>query len=396
MKKPITICIICVFLIGCVLACFYYLNTHDLFKATETTEQTYTTTSTNSKPEETVNTEPSERIETTLESTSATSISIEETSAPNLTEKETEESTENTTPISGESLFQVSKETTNLPIGTIARHDGFYVSLNCVRSLNKVQTAINSYSEDISSNQEVIYPIIEIYNYTNNIKDFSKYDIAVYVDSVQAAKPDTYMLVGIDDFDEYQSYSIDAKKTCVVVDGFVVEKGWTDLTVFCGDVSWTLKSDEISKKPYSYKTQFEEELSYSFTESGSTLYSDGFELVFDGFDTIKQNSYVDGKKNYAIFMFTIKNTSSDTLDCGLWGYEMRAYMNSRLLEDADYITDKIVSGHSNIYNVDEIRPGMTAKIYVCFEIPEKTGIFECYFDTGYIGKKTIAHVIVQN
>jgi hypothetical protein len=36
MKKPITICVICVLLIGGCLACFYYLSTHDLFKPKET------------------------------------------------------------------------------------------------------------------------------------------------------------------------------------------------------------------------------------------------------------------------------------------------------------------------------------------------------------------------
>ncbi|MBP5416010.1 MAG: hypothetical protein J6Y58_00640 [Clostridiales bacterium] len=36
MKKPVTICVICVFLIAGLSACLYYLSTHDLFKPDET------------------------------------------------------------------------------------------------------------------------------------------------------------------------------------------------------------------------------------------------------------------------------------------------------------------------------------------------------------------------
>jgi len=395
MKKPVTISIICVLLITCFIACFYYMFTHDIFKTAETTEQTHTTTSIKNETKEPVNTSLIEESDTALESMTTTPVSIEETNDLKPTEKENEEPTENTTTLSLESLFEVSSETTNLKMGTIVRSEGFYVSLNCVRSLKKVQTAIKSYAEDISSNQEVIYPIIEVYNYSNVVKDFSKSYIAVYADSIQAAQPDTYMLVGVDDFKEYQSYSIDAKKKSVIITGFVVEKGWSSMTIFCGDVSWTITPNEISSKPYSHTTSFEEPFEYSITEEGSKVYSGDFDLIFDKCEIIEEKNVVDGKRKYAVFEFSLNNTSSKTLECGLWGYQMRGYMNSSLLDEADWTIDKIVNGYSNIFNVDEVRPGMTAKIYVCFRVPDKKGTFECFFDTGYIGNETIAYVCVN-
>lgn len=324
----------------------------------------------------------------------ADTTAIEVTDEVEDTDAVSTESVE-TTPIATtpELPFSVSSSTTNMGLGEIANNGNYYVGLACVRSLNRVQTAISSYSEDVSSNQEVIYPIIQVYNNTNSMKTFWDSGISVYADSVQGSDPDTIYLVGVDGIEELNSYSIDPGETAVVITAFVVDKGWSELTIFLDNISWTITPDDVSSTPYTYSCLFGENLLTS-TDINSVVYSDEYEITYDGFELYTYSNMITGDETFAVFEFTINNTTDSSLDYDLVGYEMRGYCNSRLLDDATYIMDDTINGYSNVYDVESIHAGMTSRIYVAFPILSgETGTFECFYDTGYINNETIAHVV---
>ena len=291
--------------------------------------------------------------------------------------------------------FVVSDEKEDLSVGEIAKDGDFYYGLACVRSSNKVQTAISSYSTKVSKTQEVIYPIIEVYNAGKKDKSFNTNDVVVYADSVKASDPDTIYLVGIDGIDELQFYEIDSNRTALVVQAFVVDEDWKELKVFCGDISWTLTPDDISTEAYTYEPMFDLSPDYSYTEKDSIIYDEDYELIFDGMEFYEYKSYVDGKETFAVFEFTINNTSDEDLDYSLVGYKMKGYWNTQLLDDATYIMDENISGYTNVYNIGEVRSGMKAKVYVAFEVPDDSGDFECYYDVGYLISDRLGYVCIH-
>lgn len=291
--------------------------------------------------------------------------------------------------------FTVAGGTTNLSVGEIAKEGDCYYGLACVRSLDRVQTAIDNYSENISSSQEVIYPIIEVYNASSKENRFSKSNISVYADSVKGSDPDTYYLVGVDEIDEFQSYEVDAYKTALIIEAFVVDKDWSELTVFWGDISWKLTPDDVSTEPYYYNSLYNLSPDYSFTSDESKIYDGDYELFFDGMEIYQHENSFSGTTKFAVFEFTINNMSDSTLDYSLVGYEMRAYWNNLLLDSATYTMDDNINGYINVYDIGEVHAGMTAKVYVAFEITEESGVFECFYDVGYVNNERIGYVCVE-
>lgn len=292
--------------------------------------------------------------------------------------------------------FNVSSEISKLQLGEIAKDGDFYYGLACVRSLDRVQTAISSYSVEISDSQEVIYPIIEIYNGGDKELRFNKSDIAIYADSVKGTDPDTMYLVGVDGIKQLQSYKIDPSRTALVIDAFVVDKGWSELTIFCGNISWTLTPDSISLEEYTFKSLFNLAPEYLFTTVGSKIYEDKYELIFDGMEIYEYKKSSVRNEKYAVFEFTINNTSDSTLDYSLVGYSMKGYRNAQLLDDATYTMDDTINGYTNVYDIGEVHAGMTAKVYVAFEISEESGVFECLYDVGYIDSERLGYVCFNN
>ena len=306
-----------------------------------------------------------------------------------INKQETKSTTSNQLP------FTVSSETKNLHIGEIAKDGDFYYGLVCVRSSDKVQTAFDSIAYDISDSKEVIYPIIEVYNGSGKIADFSvSNNLALYVDSVKASQPSDIFMPGIDGIKRYQSYNIDSKKTALVLNDYEVEKGWNELTVFCGNISWTITQDDISYEPYKHKSLYNLSPD-SYTEEGSKIYSGDYEIVFDGFEVYEFDSKISGKTNYAMFKFTINNTSDSKINYRRVGKTMKCYWNTLLLKDpTSALSEK--NGYKNIFDIDEIHPGMTAKFYVAFEIDEENGVFECIGDTGPSANDRIVYACCKN
>lgn len=289
--------------------------------------------------------------------------------------------------------FNVANSSTKLGVREIAKSGNSYFGLASVRSLGKVQTAIKDYSVEVAASQEVIYPIIEIYNCSDRTQTYKTGDISVYADSIKGADPDTIYLVGVDNIEQLHTYEVAPNKTALIIDAFVVEKGWSELTIFCGDISWTLTPDDINHEAYSFSSLFNLSPDYNFTEPGSKINSEKFELVFDGCEIYKEKTI---KEKYVVFEFTINNTSNEKLDFSNVGHKMRAYWNNQLLDHATYTLNDNISGYSNIFDIDEIHAGMTAKVYIAFEVQDTKGVYECYFDIGYIRNDFIGYVCWKN
>ena len=304
-------------------------------------------------------------------------------------ESQQDETTSMTSSSETQLPFAVADDSNKMNVGEIAKSGNSYFGLANVRSLGEVQTAIKDYSVNISDSQEVIYPIIEVYNCSDKAQTYNTGNISVYADSIKGSDPDTIYLVGVDNIKQLHSYEVDPNKTALIIDAFVVDKGWSELTIYYGDISWTLTPEDINHEAYSFSTLFNLSSNYSFTEPGTKIYSEKFELVFDGTEMYK-NSFI--KEDYVIFEFTINNTSEEKLDLSNVGHEMKAYWNNQLLDSATYTLNDNINGYSNVFDVDEIHAGMTAKVYVAVEVQDTTGVFECYFDIGYIKNERIGYV----
>ncbi len=288
--------------------------------------------------------------------------------------------------------FVVAENPQNMKIGEIGKNDPYYFGLCCVRSLDYIQTALPDYTEEIPSDKEVIYALVEIYNDSWDIQHYYRDDLSVYCDGVKAPEPDTALLVGIDGYNLFNSYEMDPETRALYVYACVVDKDWKELSVFAGDLCWKVSPEDISSTPYEYTSLYDIYVPDSLTDKGGVITTDKYTLTYDDFEIYTHQNAAFGNQLYAIFKFTIENTTSTALDYKMVGYNMRGYQNLTLLDGADYTMDDSIGNYINVYEVEEIKPGMTAKIYVPFEIRNSDGVFSCVYDTGYLDNEVVAIV----
>lgn len=296
--------------------------------------------------------------------------------------KEDKTAKSTTTPIPD--LFQVADQKNNMTVREISREGDLYFSLLGIRTLNEIQTAISFYTADLDSSLDMIYALVEVYNASDKAKRIDKDDISIYVDGILGGKPDTSYLLGIDGYDAFSSYEIDSGRKALVVVGKTAKKGWKEITVFAKDSSWKIDSSANTKDTFVYNTVFESKNAISETPIGDKAYSDKYDIIFEGVEEHTKDSLGSEKDRYVVFKFTINNTSSGTLDYSLVGYKMRGYQDGLLLDGADYIMKDAVGEYTNVYDIEEIKPGMTAKVYVAFPLIKFGGVYECVYDAGYI------------
>ncbi len=296
----------------------------------------------------------------------------------------------------------ISDEITNLKLGEKAKDNDHYSGLAAVRSLDTVQTVLGDFSESISSSQEVLYPIIEVYNPGDAKLDCNtiaedRWNMELYVDSAKAPRPDVRYYVAVDDYRKFDYHIVDSQRSILFVDAFVVEKGWSSIQIFFGNVAWTITPDDVSYSTYIHKSLFDHDFPNEITEPGTVLYSGkDYELVFDGFEFCQSSKAYYSKNTYAVFMFTINNISDKELECDCWSWRSLCYNDFIRTDQYEGMITDIFDGHENLSDVRSIRAGMKAKVYIAYEVKSTTGLFECYFDTGYCyGDNLIGYVCVQ-
>lgn len=293
--------------------------------------------------------------------------------------------------------FEVAEDSSNMSLGQIGQYDeNLYFGLACVRVMDSVESEytreqLRNYNHDIPvvfNDQEVIYPLIQVFNNSDGVHGVWSHDIALYADSVQIETPDLDFSVFVDGLEIRNSNQIDSGKLAIISNPFIVDKGWSEIKVFYEGLSWTITPDDVQTDPYTFSTIFAEPSSHDFTEPGEVIYSGLMDVVYDGSEIrmINQHSYI-------VFEFTLTNNTNDTLkyylsQMGTYS-NSRGYNDSRLLVQANHYLEDNISGYSNLYNDHsityslEIHPGMSAQYYIAFETMNTTGVFDCYFDPEF-------------
>ena len=302
--------------------------------------------------------------------------------------EETVEETEATEP---ETVypFPVNKTRLNLTVGEIAEYEDFCVGLAGVRMYQAYESTFegdyiySSYIPVIPSGQVAVTPILQIYNATESVQEFDDQLISLYVDNVQVSRvePRSGNSYWVDGLQEQIYTGLDAGESAVIVSAFNVDENWSSLTLFYGDISWTVSRDEILSEPYVYSSMFNQEPA-EITDLGSTIYRNAdYEIVFDGNDTFSSGL----RRPYLLFEFTITNLTDTMLQIEIPSH-MRGYYEHRLLDGSGSLIEEPVNGYNNIHtfysqSTLEIHPGMSSQVFVAFPMNETTGTFTCYFET---------------
>lgn len=294
--------------------------------------------------------------------------------------------------------FEVSESKTDLNMGQIVLDHGVCYSLIGVRAMDQFEYPFSSSSSEpphLSSSEQAIYPIIQVYNASDTLVSYSASKVTLYVDSMQVENVDLRYYPTIDGIDYDQSGYIDPGKSALCIDTFPVNDGWSQITVFYDDMSWTITPDDLCTDEFVYSSFCGDIESYNITDQGTVIYSGDFEIVFDN---AEHHTYYND--DYILFEFTLNNTSDELLSIEIGNtsnYNMiRAYADSCELPPANHYMDDSISGYINFYDNDlyyhriEVHPGMSVQFYIAVDARGDSSVYECYIDTEF--DKDMAYV----
>lgn len=266
----------------------------------------------------------------------------------------------------------------------------YYAVITAIKSLDYIQSEDGK--ENVSEDEEVIYVFADVANFTKRKQTITNDLISLYADSNKATETVLNTPVCLDGYNENWMCELDPSMDTVLLRGFIVEKGWKEIIIFIDEKYWIVHPDDVGdKEEYKDKTWFPFEMP-KLTAEGEEIYSEDYSIVFDGF-TI----YTKHGEKYAIFKFTVNNTTGKTIDYDHVGFDMRGYYNRRPLGDATYLLDDTIDHYTNVFDIDDIKSGMSAKVYVAFSTEVEVGCFSCAYDVGFGGmSKLLAMVHVES
>ena len=285
--------------------------------------------------------------------------------------------------------FTITKERNNLALGDIVEYGDFFVGLAGVRMFNEYDSYLegtwyDNYIPDIPAGQVGITPILQIYNASDEVLDYDDEIISLYVDNVQVTRLDPQYTDSywVDGLEELIYTAIDPGEGSAVVSAFNVDENWSTLTIFYGDISWTVNRDEILSEPYVYTSMFNQGTP-ELTEPGTVVYrKNEYELVYDGAEVYSEGL----RRPFVLFEFTVNNLTDSMLEIQV-PTDIRAYCNHRLMDYASTSPEDAVNGHVNLSGdgfmseTIEIHPGMSSQIFISYPMVEESGTFTCYFET---------------
>ena len=348
----------------------------------------------NSDKKNAVKETPVVKEEATVQDTAAEEAEEEPVETPAVEEKAAD------TSISAGGLAEkysvtLAPSSKDMKVGDIGEKSGIFVGLSYVKAMTYLPTALGK--EDISGNNEVIIGFFDFLNATGDKTSISPGDITCYVDGTQVEDVDTYINVVVDEVDQFYSASVDTDMKMLSCQDFEVPKGWNEIKFFYkSDCVWTVTPDDVSTEPFNKDSMYTFTAEHEETAPDTIIYSEDYELQYKGFAEHTYNNVISGEEKYAVFEFTLNNTSDKQIDYDLAGYNMRAYRNGYLLEDPTFTLDDKIDGFSNIFNIDNIESGMSSNIYLAFEVPDFSGDYFFVYDDGYIMDKNKGSVSVKN
>lgn len=289
----------------------------------------------------------------------------------------------------------IADDTRSMSLGDIGEYSNIYVGLSYVKTASTLSTAFYDYQVEPNENDQVLITFFEIYNPSSKTRTFDESRIEVYVDGNKVSGvPDNYFKIEVDGVRELDSYSLEQGTRAYVICDFEIPLSYNEIVVYCGNnCIWNLSKNEIGTSEFdTSKSLYSECAGATFEETpeDTIIYSDNYELTYLRAKVHEEDkAYVDDSK-FLAFEFSIKNTTDKELDFSLVGYRMRAYLNNVLINDADYMIDTVIDGCINIFDVDSIKAGMSAKFYVAFPIDNLSGEAKMVFDQGYIVDDVVA------
>ncbi len=279
-------------------------------------------------------------------------------------------------------------------IGDIGKVDDVYVGLSYVKKGDKLTTALGG-SEDAKDGYEVVMAFFDFFNSSKEVKNINPDGITCYADGTQVEEVETYIKVVVDGIRQYYYADLDAGTQMISCQDFEVPKGWKELKFFYeSKCVWTVKNSDVNSDAFKFSSMYSIDGSRAATKEGTVLDSGKYGVEYKGFEMYHEKGYF-GDETYAVFKFTLTNSTDDAWETDDIGYSMRAYQDNYLLDDADFVFDDKVNGFINIFDVDKIEAGMSANIYVAFEAEDKNGGLYMIYDEGYFTSDVKGTVFVD-
>ena len=335
----------------------------------------------------TKNTSSKDNSKTATQSTSSSSVST--TAA---TEELTEAITEETTEVVSVDVIAVASDFSNMRMGDVCLDDDLYVGLSYAKLSDTFTTGLGS-TEDIAADKQVLFAYFDVYNGGNEKKHVDDNDFTCYVDGTSFSKVDTYFYYEEDDVSNQFGSELYNNTSKLVITDFEIPKEWNEIKLYYGsDCIWTIASDEITSDPFEFKSMYDVDYKKEATRAGAVIYSDEYELTYDGYEYHTEEYSGD---NYIVYKFNVNNTGASELDYSLVGYSMECYADNYVTYPSSYTMDDKIGDYVNIYDLDKIQAGMSAKIYVAFEIKGEHSFYRMVYDAGYIADDYLADIYIN-
>lgn len=326
----------------------------------------------------------------TTNSNSSSSSSSASSNSNSAVSKQTESGT-----TTSKYSFTTAKDSKNMGLGEIGNDNGLYIKLSHAKKANQIVAYANTTYSPAKGNK-VVFLFFDMFNGSSDIKSIYSSRFTCYADGVQVKEVETSFLYSEDGVNEELRVDLDEETATMFVCDFEVPENWKELKIYYESACvWSVKNDEVTEKPYDGSHTFTEYNQKSATQEGSVVYSGKYELKYDGWE-YHEEGRSRNKTNYLIVKFTVTNSGDEELKYTLTGYNMRAFRDNYYVSDASYMADDKVGDYINVFDIDSIQPGMSAKLYIAIETDDVNGLYHVVFDDGYMQNDALAHVYFED
>lgn len=336
-------------------------------------------------------------INTYDDNTSDNTTTSRQTTETYTTEQKTE--AETTEEITTEEVASVNiplaKDFSRMKLGDICNDDDLYIGLSYAKLSPTLTINYANIQEDISDDKQVLFAFFDVYNAGDDVNSITSYNISCYVDGNAVSPVDTYYYYNEDGISNRFSDEIDANTCKILITDFEIPLEFSEIKLYYNsECAWTLKQNDVSTEPFEFNSMYDIEYEQGNTEIGEAIYSDKYEVIYDGYSYYTAPYSQD---KYIIFKFTVNNTSSSTLDYSSVGYNMRCYVDNYALASGSYGIDDKIDDYINVYSYDieNIPSGMSAQVYVAFEVYQEYDSYRMIYNTGYIYDEILGEVFVN-
>ena len=258
----------------------------------------------------------------------------------------------------------------NMKLGEIGQNDGIYVGLSYVKEMSSLPVTWGDNEPVSSPDNEVIIGFFDYFNPLNKRVYIKPDNITCYADGVQVSDIETMVKVAVDGVRQYHYSYLDPGTKVMSVSDFEVPKSWEELKFFYNsECIWTIHKEDVSTEDYVFDSLYKDvKVNFEETKEGDAIYSDTYEIVFDGFELYDWKDYKETKK-MAVFKFTYNNTSDEPISFNF--LSCIAYQDGYIMdENHEYDMEDKIGDYINCSDVKSIEKGMTAKVYIGFPVKD--------------------------